>query len=72
MGPPGVTPEELSQLRNNQNLLRSDIANLQRLMAEFSSELAMLAAHMANALYACVAQTILAKREGPVFDAVSI
>lgn len=42
MGPAGVTPEELAAIRNSQNLLRQDIANLQRLMAEFSSELAML------------------------------
>jgi len=44
VGPPGVTPEELAQIRNSQNLLRQDIANLQRLTAEFSSELAMLGA----------------------------
>jgi hypothetical protein len=39
-----VTPEELAQIRNSQNLLRQDIANLQRLMQEFSSELTMLGA----------------------------
>jgi hypothetical protein len=44
VGPPGVTPEEIQQLQNSQNLLRQDIANLQRLAAEFSSELAMLGA----------------------------
>jgi hypothetical protein len=44
IGPPGVTPEELAQIRNAQNLLRQDIANLQRLMNEFSSELSMLGA----------------------------
>src|SRR5262249_12742677 len=38
------TPEELAAIRNSQNLLRQDIANLQRLVQEFSSELAMLGA----------------------------
>jgi CheY-like chemotaxis protein len=34
--------------------------------------LSMLAAHTANSVYACLAQAILANREGPVFEAVSI
>ena len=37
-----------------------------------STALPMLAAHAANALYSAVAQTMLANREGPLYDTLSI
>ena len=43
-GPPGVAPGDLQQLRQGQQLLRTDVANLQKLAQEFSSELAMMGA----------------------------
>jgi S-layer family protein len=43
-GPPGVTPAELQEFRRQQQLLRTDIQNLQRLLQEFSAELQMLGA----------------------------
>jgi len=44
-GPPGAgTAAQLQELLRNQQLMRSDIAALQRLAQEFSSELAMLGA----------------------------
>jgi hypothetical protein len=41
-GPPGVQPGVIQDLVRNQNLMRADIAALQKLTQEFASELAML------------------------------
>jgi len=44
VGPSGVPPEVLQDILRQQGLMRSDIAALQKLAQEFSSELAMLGA----------------------------
>jgi len=43
-GPPGVTPGQLADMNNRIGILRSDVDKIQKLLQEFSSELAMLGA----------------------------
>jgi predicted porin/uncharacterized coiled-coil protein SlyX len=43
-GPPGVTPGQLQDMNNRIGILRSDVDKIQKLLQEFSAELAMLGA----------------------------
>lgn len=43
-GPPGVTPGQIADMNNRIGILRSDVDKIQKLLQEFSSELAMLGA----------------------------